>query len=681
MRPDDLSGSPEAAAQPGSDPGPGQAEHATEYSDDPFAEYTSAYSSGSFTEFIAATSEADIPPFSAEPLPDAMAPGAYGHPAPDAPVTGAPDLYAHDEPDAPGSGAPDVLGYDEPAARSAPDLGECAGRPGARPAGCSRPRWPDAHESGEPDGRGDPAPDTWGQDEPVAPSGGAPDAFGRGGLSSPDRDQSGSYGRGESADSGNDLSGDAADTPVSGFHALIRLPAAPAAERPSPPGARPSPPSERVEWAPRPAWTTPPAEERISTPGEWHIPSRPAAPRLVGSRPARRRPPSPGHWHRRPGQHWPRQCGPRRRGWRDPGCAPGRGRGRDGPDTAVGPAIPGDPLADAGYRRPSRTRLLAAVAAVAILGVTGVTGTLVVMHDHQTVTAVPAATSTAASAAHPGRWRGGVGSASPSPAAPRWSSPVPVDPQTLPASSAHITGLACPKRTVCYATDDAGTVLSLESGGTWPVSNTDANGHLIAISCPSTRFCLTVDAEGFAIPQSHGTWGAPALVGSGSGTLTSVSCTDSSFCVAVDNIGVAFIYRGAATGWSQQTVDPSGQSLNSVSCASSSYCVAVSASGNVFTLQRILMEWAGRGGRGARPGQRVLSQYVVLHGGGLVRSGGRTFRRAMGTPAAGVGGRRGVLPVCGILPGGGHGPARPRATPTVCGPTCPPRLPGPGSPA
>ena len=104
---------------------------------------------------------------------------------------------------------------------------------------------------------------------------------------------------------------------------------------------------------------------------------------------------------------------------------------------------------------------------------------------------------------------------------------MPVDPQALPASSARITGLACPKRTVCYATDDAGTVLSLKSGGTWPVSNTDSNGHLIAISCPSTRFCLTVDAEGFAIPQSHGTWGAPALVGSGSGTLTSVSCADS----------------------------------------------------------------------------------------------------------------------------------------------------------
>ncbi len=126
------------------------------------------------------------------------------------------------------------------------------------------------------------------------------------------------------------------------------------------------------------------------------------------------------------------------------------------PDTAVGPAVPADPLTDAGYRRPSRTRLLAAVAAVAILGVTGVTGTLVVMHNHQTVAAVPAATSTAAGAASGPAGAGEAGSASPAPAAPRWSSPVPVDPQTLPASSAQITGLACPKRTVCYATDERG---------------------------------------------------------------------------------------------------------------------------------------------------------------------------------------------------------------------------------
>ena len=147
---------------------------------------------------------------------------------------GGPDLYAHDEPDAPAGATPDI------------------------------------QENGEPAAARDNAADAWGEDEPAVPSGGPPDAFGRSGLSSPDRGSPGFYGRGETKDSRNDLSGDAADTPVSGFHALIRLPSPPAAGQPSPPG-------ERVERASRPPWTTPPAEERIAPPGEWHIPSRPAA--------------------------------------------------------------------------------------------------------------------------------------------------------------------------------------------------------------------------------------------------------------------------------------------------------------------------------------------------------------------------------------------------------------------
>ncbi len=270
----------------------------------------------------------------------------------------------------------------------------------------------------------------------------------------------------------------------------------------------------------------------------------------------------------------------------------GDGGGADGgPDTSVGPALPADPLDGTGYRRPSRTRILAGVAAVAILGVTGVTGTLVVMHQHQAAGSGPASVSAAASGTSSHARAGKAGSARPTPPVAQWSSPVPVNPQTLQASSSHITGLACPQRTVCYATDSAGTVLSLQSGGTWPVATTDPNGGLIAISCASARFCLTVDGTGYAIPLSQGVWGTPALVGSGSGTLTSVSCADPDFCVAVDNIGNAFTYRGPVTGWSQETVDPSGQSLNSVSCPSSTDCVAVSASGNVFTYNGT--SWSG----------------------------------------------------------------------------------------
>ena len=441
-----------------------------------------------------------------------------------------------------------------------------------------------------------------------------PDNAGFGGLGTAETAAPGWPGLDEPAASDQDLPGDdAADTPVSGFHALIRLPAAPPAEQPSSPSARlaplseraapPSeqvaPPSEQVappaEWAARPTWTAPPSRERFSPPGEWHITSRPGATAssdVLSSGPETSETETNRAETNRPETNRPETNGTA------PGAADhdyvGHGRGigstagggtatrdGDGPDTAVGPTVLADPLAGLGYRRPSRTRLLAGVAAVAILGVTGVTGTLVVIHDQQPVTSVPA-TNSAATSTTSGQ-AGSARTATPAPpVAAQWSSPVPVDPQTLQPGSTHITGLACPNRTVCYATDSGGTVLSLQSGGTWPVASTDPNGHLIAISCPSDRFCLTVDAAGDATPFTQGTWGTPALVGSGSGTLTSVSCAGSSFCVAVNNIGVAFTYRGTTTGWTQQTADPSGQSLNSVSCATSTDCVAVGASGSVF---------------------------------------------------------------------------------------------------
>ena len=242
------------------------------------------------------------------------------------------------------------------------------------------------------------------QGEPTAPSGGAPDAFGRSGLSSPDRDRPGFHGRGEPEGSSNDPSGNDPVRRRRG-HAGVRLPchdppAGGPGHRAAIPAQRPAaPPSERVEWAPRPTWTTPPAEERISPPGEWHIPSRPAASggTVTGSTAAAGSArPTAARATAVPATA-ARAMAPGAVGlWLAPRV---EDEDDDGPDTAVGPTIPGDPLTDAGYRRPSRTRLLAAVAAVAILGVTGVTGTLVVMHDHQTVAAIPAATSTAAGAA------------------------------------------------------------------------------------------------------------------------------------------------------------------------------------------------------------------------------------------------------------------------------------------
>jgi hypothetical protein len=610
-----------------------QAEYAGDpIAGDPSGEYAPLFSSGSFTEFIAATSETDIPPFPAGPFPDEVTPDPYQPPAaavPDlgAPGYGVPGSDPRDEPDATDDGAPEVQvrgTWDEPDATDdgAPEVQvrgtwDDSGHPAPDGLGPDDPAAPGGLTPGMTGARHPAGPDggetgAFPPDEPAAPGGVAPGDFGAGGLAAPQSAAPGRVTRDKSDTPGRYLPGDGADTPVSGFHALLRLPADSQAASPAPgvtlPSEGLSPPAERAPRAPR---TTSPAAGRTAPPGEWHLPARPglAAPGAPGSSGTVSSDPEPsgtmlsgsgpganaahGVWGSARAATGAAAHGPESAGTGSTMTEPRTdGDGDDdGPDTAVGLTLPPEPLRGTGYRRASRTRLLAGAAAVAILGVTGVTGTLVVMHSHQTPATVPVTTSAATGTASTHGGAGEGTSARPAAPAAQWSSPVPVDPQTLQAGSAEITSLSCPKTTVCYATDSGGTVLSLQSGGTWPVANTDPNGHLIAISCSSGRFCLTVDAEGFATPLSHGTWGAPALVGSGSGTLTSVSCADASFCVAVDNIGVAFTYAGASAGWTQQTVDPSGQSLNSVSCPSSTYCVAVSASGNVFSYNGT--SWSG----------------------------------------------------------------------------------------
>ena len=142
VRPDGHSGA-QQAVQPGSEPGTGQAEHATEYLAEPFDEYAPLFSSGSFTEYIAATSETDIPPFSPPPLPEELATGSYGQEAAGAPgLTGSGDAGVPGGLDAPGDGTPDALGGGERAAPAgvAPDAprDEERGRSGWSGAGCPR---------------------------------------------------------------------------------------------------------------------------------------------------------------------------------------------------------------------------------------------------------------------------------------------------------------------------------------------------------------------------------------------------------------------------------------------------------------------------------------------------------------------------------------------------------------
>jgi hypothetical protein len=191
--------------------------------------------------------------------------------------------------------------------------------------------------------------------------------------------------------------------------------------------------------------------------------------------------------------------------------------------------------------------------------------------------------------------RGGVsGSASPagSPALPagasRWTAPVPMDRTALNASNAIITGLSCPRVTVCYAVDSAGNILastarSAGARSAWHVVANDQGNGLVAIACPTAGFCLAVDKAGDAITLSNGNWGSPAYVDARTGTFTAVSCPVAAFCMAVDSGGNAFAYTAASNTWQPFTVDTSGGGLTGVSCTGPGHCLAVDTGGGAYT--------------------------------------------------------------------------------------------------
>ena len=344
------------------------------------------------------------------------------------------------------------------------------------------------------------------------------------------------------------------------------------------PGRRPggARPASRSAGSP-PHRTAPPAEERISTSGEWHIPSRPAASASGGvcvrlhSRFAGR------YWQRQHGHgssghgstgHGARGC------W-DPGCAPRRGRGRRGAGHRGRPDDPPEPLTDAGYRRPSRTRVLAARRGRGHPGHHR-------RHGHAGRDARPQTVGHAAARAARPAPRPAHGAASGVRPRPR-GGPVdfagpgrPAD----PAGQQRITGLACPKR-VCYVTRQRAACWPSSPPGTGrrPTPTPTAGWSPSPAPPPGSASRSTPTGTPSLKP---GQLGRPALVGTGSGTLTSVSCTGPAFCVAVDTIGVGFQY-GAPRGLDPAHRRPGGQRLNSVSCASPTDCVAVSSTGNVFT--------------------------------------------------------------------------------------------------
>jgi hypothetical protein len=176
-----------------------------------------------------------------------------------------------------------------------------------------------------------------------------------------------------------------------------------------------------------------------------------------------------------------------------------------------------------------------------------------------------------------------------------WTAPVPID-RAPSAGNATITGLSCPRITVCYAVDSAGNVLlstsrSAARRGPWRVVASDPGGGLVAISCPTARFCLAVDEAGNAITLSHGSWSSPVYVNARSGIFTAVSCPVAAFCMAVDSGGNAFAYAAASNTWQPFTVTASGAALTGVSCTGPGRCIAVDDGGGAYTYDG--RSWSG----------------------------------------------------------------------------------------
>jgi hypothetical protein len=238
-----------------------------------------------------------------------------------------------------------------------------------------------------------------------------------------------------------------------------------------------------------------------------------------------------------------------------------------------------------------RARALALTLALVVLAVGGTAGALTLLRHHAAApqastspqrSGAPGSASPAASARPTGR----PASALPVRAS-GWTAPAPIDQTALNDTNAVITGLSCPRVSVCYAVDSAGNILSSTSRsagarGDWQVVANDRGNGLVAISCATAGFCLAVDEAGDAITLRNGNWGSPAFVDARNGTFTSVSCPVTTFCMAADSGGNAFAYTAASDTWQPFTVDTSG-GLTGVSCTGHGHCVAVDTGGGAYT--------------------------------------------------------------------------------------------------
>lgn len=188
----------------------------------------------------------------------------------------------------------------------------------------------------------------------------------------------------------------------------------------------------------------------------------------------------------------------------------------------------------------------------------------------------------------------------------RWSRPTRIDDRAPFAVRDALAGVSCPTASVCVATAAGGwLVVTTGVGGSHERSrrfdvdtarNTLAStvmpgrAELIAVSCPTVTRCYATDNAGgvvtFQDPRRGTARWHRAVIDTAA--IAAISCPTVSVCVVADRQGDVVRSRdagGPASAWHATSVDVAqrgfGRSLTSVSCPSTRLCVALDQTGSV----------------------------------------------------------------------------------------------------
>jgi hypothetical protein len=170
------------------------------------------------------------------------------------------------------------------------------------------------------------------------------------------------------------------------------------------------------------------------------------------------------------------------------------------------------------------------------------------------------------------------------------SSPTVID-------SGHVlSGISCPKASLCVAVDTAGDVVwstkPTGGSGAWFRASINSGNVLSAVSCTvtPTTLCLATDTSTGKIwhstnPVAGGSsWSSSAFTNS---ALYGVSCATTTLCTVVGEIGDAWATSsptGPGSAWKGANIEGGSRPIFGVSCvlSPSTLCVAVDADGGIL---------------------------------------------------------------------------------------------------